>query len=106
MQHLLNAANAYSIAYAEWEAANPFDLLTIMDRPDAPVQSPEARAGELIAPWVLAMERGLKIGAMASTVMPYPTLGEVSKRAAGAAFTPSLYSDRMRKVVEFLLKLS
>ena len=64
------------------------------------------RAGELIAPWVLAMERGLKIGAMASTVMPYPTLGEVSKRAAGAAFTPSLYSDRMRKVVEFLLKLS
>lgn len=64
------------------------------------------RAGELIAPWVLAMEKGLKIGAMASLVVPYPTLSEVSKRAAGAAFTPSLYSDRTRKLVEFLLKLS
>ena len=61
-------------------------------------------AGELIAPWVLAMEKGLKIGALASTVAPYPTLGEVSKRAAGAAFTPSLYSDRTRAVVRFLLK--
>lgn len=61
-------------------------------------------AGELIQPWVLAMERGLKISAMASTVAPYPTLGEVSKRAAGSSFTASLYSDRTRAVVRFLLK--
>ena len=61
-------------------------------------------AGELIQTWVLAMERGLKIGALASTVAPYPTLGEVSKRAAGSHFTASLYSDRTRAVVRFLLK--
>jgi len=61
-------------------------------------------AGELIAPWVLAMEKGLKIGAMASTVAAYPTLGEVSKRAAGQYYTASLYSDRTRAVVRFLLK--
>lgn len=61
-------------------------------------------AGELIAPWVLAMEKGLKIGAMASTVAPYPTLGEVSKRAAGSYYTAKLYSDRTRAVVRFLLK--
>ena len=42
------------------------------------------RAGELIQPWVLAMSAGIKIGAMAQLIAPYPTLGEVSKRAAGA----------------------
>jgi len=62
------------------------------------------RAGELIQPWVLALERGLKIGALASTIAPYPTLGEVSKRAAGSYFTPSLYSERTRKIVRFLMK--
>ena len=62
------------------------------------------RAGELIQPWVLAMEQGLKIGAMASTIAPYPTLGEVNKRAAGSFYTPSLFSERTRKIVRFVLK--
>jgi len=61
-------------------------------------------AGDLIQPWVLAMEQGLKIGAMASTIAPYPTLGEISKRAAGSYYTASLFSDRTRKIVRFLLK--
>lgn len=63
------------------------------------------RAGELIAPWVLAMEQGLKIGAMASTIAPYPTLGEVSKRAAGSYYTASLFSERTKKIVRFLQKI-
>jgi len=62
------------------------------------------RAGELIAPWVLAMEQGLKIGAMASTIAAYPTLGEISKRAAGSYYTAFLYGPRTRKLVRFLLK--
>jgi len=62
------------------------------------------RAGELIAPWVLAMEQGLKIGAMASTIAPYPTLGEISKRAAGSYYTAFLYGPRTRKLVRILLK--
>jgi len=64
------------------------------------------RAGELIAPWVLAMEQGLKIGALASTIAPYPTLGEVSKRTAGSFYTPKLFSERTRKIVKFLMKFS
>ena len=56
-------------------------------------------AGELILPWVLATQKGLKMSDMASIIAPYPTLGEVSKRVAGAYFTPSLFSDRTRKVV-------
>lgn len=39
-------------------------------------------AGELIAPWVLALSQGLKISAFATVVLPYPTLAESGKRAA------------------------
>ena len=64
-----------------------------------------AGAGELILPWVLAVDRGLKIGAMASVIAPYPTRSEVSKRAAGQFYTPSLFSERTRKIVRFLQRL-
>ncbi len=40
------------------------------------------QAGEQIAMWCLAMSRGLKISAIANTVLPYPTLSEAGKRAA------------------------
>jgi pyruvate/2-oxoglutarate dehydrogenase complex dihydrolipoamide dehydrogenase (E3) component len=61
-----------------------------------------AHAGELIQPWVLAMSEKLKIGAMATMIAPYPTFGEVSKRAASSFYAPSLFSDRTRKIVRFL----
>ena len=62
-------------------------------------------AGELILPWVLAVQKGLKAADMASIIAPYPTLGEASKRAAGAYFTPTLFSDRTRKVVRVMQRL-
>ena len=61
-------------------------------------------AGELIQVWVLAIGQKLKIGAIASMITPYPTLGEVSKRAAGSFFTPSLFSEKTKKFVRFLLR--
>ena len=63
------------------------------------------RAGELIQPWVLAIGQGLKIGAMAQFIAPYPTLGEASKRAAGSYYAPKLFSERTRKIVRFLQRL-
>jgi pyruvate/2-oxoglutarate dehydrogenase complex dihydrolipoamide dehydrogenase (E3) component len=62
-------------------------------------------AGELILPWVLAVQKRMKLSAMASVVAPYPTLSEVSKRAAGSWFTPRLFSPRTRRVVELLARL-
>ena len=59
-------------------------------------------AGELIHPWVLAMANGLGIGALATMIAPYPTLGEAGKRAAGSFFTPKLFSPRTRRLVRFL----
>lgn len=64
-----------------------------------------ANAGELIQPWVLCLAEGLKIGAMARAVAPYPTLGEVGKRAAGSFFTPKLFSARTRWLVRMLARL-
>jgi len=61
-------------------------------------------AGELIYPWVLAIQNKLKIGAIATMIAPYPTLGEVNKRAAGTFYTPSLFSDRTQKIVRFLAR--
>jgi pyruvate/2-oxoglutarate dehydrogenase complex dihydrolipoamide dehydrogenase (E3) component len=63
-----------------------------------------SHAGELLLPWCLMVEQRMKIGAMASVIAPYPTLSEVSKRAAGSYYTPSLFSDRTRTIVKFLLK--
>jgi pyruvate/2-oxoglutarate dehydrogenase complex dihydrolipoamide dehydrogenase (E3) component len=63
-------------------------------------------AGELIHPWALALANGLKIGAMAGMVAPYPTLGEASKRAAGAYYAPRLFqSATVKTVVRLLAKL-
>jgi pyruvate/2-oxoglutarate dehydrogenase complex dihydrolipoamide dehydrogenase (E3) component len=63
-----------------------------------------AAAGELIQTWVLAMSRRIKIGALATMIAPYPTLGEINKRAAGSFYTPSLFSARTRKIVRFLAR--
>jgi len=65
-----------------------------------------AGAGDLIQPWALAISKGLKIGDMAGHVAAYPTLGEVSKRAAGAYYAPRLFqSDRVKWIVRLLARL-
>jgi pyruvate/2-oxoglutarate dehydrogenase complex dihydrolipoamide dehydrogenase (E3) component len=61
-----------------------------------------AHAGELILPWVLSISQRTKLSQIAGAVAAYPTLSEVSKRAAGAYFTPTLFSARTRAVVRVL----
>ena len=60
------------------------------------------QAGELIQPGVLAMSAGLTVRALATMVAPYPTLSEITKRAAGSFYAPTLFSSRTRKLVRFL----
>jgi pyruvate/2-oxoglutarate dehydrogenase complex dihydrolipoamide dehydrogenase (E3) component len=59
-------------------------------------------AGDLILPWVMAVQNRMKIGAFTGIVAPYPTLGEVSKRVAGSYYTPTLFSGRTRALVKLL----
>ena len=63
-----------------------------------------AHAGELIQPWVLAIGKGLKVGDFANMIVPYPTRGEVGKRAAGSFYAPSLFSEKTRRIVRFLAR--
>ena len=62
------------------------------------------RAGELILPWALAIGGRLRIGAMANVIVPYPTLNEVSKRAAGNFYAPKLFSGKTKALVRFLAR--
>ena len=61
-------------------------------------------AGDLILPWALAISQKLKIGALANLIVPYPTRGEASKRAAGSYYTPTLFSARTRSLVRLLAR--
>jgi pyruvate/2-oxoglutarate dehydrogenase complex dihydrolipoamide dehydrogenase (E3) component len=61
-------------------------------------------AGDLILPWALAISQRLKIGALANLIVPYPTRGEASKRAAGSYYTPNLFSARTRRLVRLLAR--
>jgi pyruvate/2-oxoglutarate dehydrogenase complex dihydrolipoamide dehydrogenase (E3) component len=56
-------------------------------------------AGELIAPWVLATARRQKVQHLAGIVFPYPTLSEVTKRAAVEFVRPSAQNAWVRRLV-------
>ena len=61
-----------------------------------------AQAGELIAPWVLAVSQSLKISAFANVVLPYPTLSEIGKRAAITNYSGIAQKPLLRRVLGFL----
>ena len=61
----------------------------------AGIVGPEA--GELIAMWAMAISAGLGMAAISNTVLPYPSLAEINKRAASAYFSPRLFESRMIK---------
>ncbi len=62
-------------------------------------------AGEISQVWGLAISSKLRISAIAGMIAPYPTLAELNKRVAGAWYTPKLFSDRTRKLVNLLQRL-
>jgi pyruvate/2-oxoglutarate dehydrogenase complex dihydrolipoamide dehydrogenase (E3) component len=62
-------------------------------------------AGELISAWSLAVGQRLNIRAMATTVLPYPTLAEIGKRAAITRYTDSLTSPVVRRIIAWLRRL-
>jgi pyruvate/2-oxoglutarate dehydrogenase complex dihydrolipoamide dehydrogenase (E3) component len=63
------------------------------------------RAGEMLGLWGLAIQKRMAIGAVASTLAPYPTMAEISKRAAGRWYTPTLFGARTRRIVGLLQRV-
>jgi len=88
-------------AQAEGATKGLIKVMVVRGRPIG-VSIAGAQAGELIGLWALAIAARLKIGSIAGMVLPYPTLGEVSKRAAGAYFSPKLFDS---SVVKWVVRL-
>lgn len=61
-----------------------------------------AHAGEQIHLWTLAMAQKLKLKAIAGMITPYPTRGDISRKAAGAFYAAKLFSPWPRRVVRWL----
>ena len=59
-------------------------------------------AGELIAPFVLAITQRMKISALANVVLPYPTLSEIGKRAAISNYAGLAQKPLTRRILGLL----
>jgi pyruvate/2-oxoglutarate dehydrogenase complex dihydrolipoamide dehydrogenase (E3) component len=59
-------------------------------------------AGELIAPWCMAVRKGLTVQDMAGLALPYPTFSEASKRAAMSFYAPMAAKPGIRRLIGFL----
>lgn len=61
-----------------------------------------AGASELIAAWSLAVNGGFDIRALSGTILPYPTIGDVGKRAATTYLTQTFERTWARRILSFL----
>ena len=89
-------------AIAERKTKGFIKLMVVKDRPVG-ASIVGYQAGELINLWALALANKMKMSQIAAMVAPYPTIGEINKRAAGAYFTPRLFdSAAVKRVVGFV----
>ncbi|MGY3437910.1 MULTISPECIES: dihydrolipoyl dehydrogenase family protein [unclassified Marinovum] len=77
---------------AERKTAGLIKVMVVKGRPVG-VSIAGHQAGELINLWSLAIANKLKMSQISAMVSPYPTVGEVNKRAAGAYFSPRLFDN-------------
>jgi pyruvate/2-oxoglutarate dehydrogenase complex dihydrolipoamide dehydrogenase (E3) component len=61
-----------------------------------------ARAGDLITPWCLAIQKGLSVQDMAALVAPSPSFSELSTRAANSFYAPLATKPGLRRLIGFL----
>ncbi|WP_282095861.1 dihydrolipoyl dehydrogenase family protein [Epibacterium ulvae] len=89
-------------AVAERKTKGFIKLMVVKGRPvGATIAGPQA--GELISLWSLVLANNLKMGQVAAMVAPYPSVGELNKRVAGAYFTPRLFeSATVKRMVGFV----
>lgn len=62
------------------------------------------QAGELANLWSMVIANKLKMKHVAAMVSPYPTVGEINKRVAGAYFSPRLFDNQLVKRVVRLVQ--
>ncbi|MGV1098011.1 dihydrolipoyl dehydrogenase family protein [Thiovibrio sp. JS02] len=92
-------------ARAEGETAGRIKLL--LDEKERPlgVQILGPHAGELLGPWVAALNGRVRLSTLAAAMHPYPSLGEINKKVAGAHLARKLFSARVQKALSFFFSL-
>lgn len=60
------------------------------------------QAGEMINMWSLAISQKMKIGAISGYIAPYPTVSEISKRAAVTHLARAARNKWVQRVIRFL----
>ncbi len=90
-------------AIAERETEGFVKVMVHRGRPVSVTIAAEG-AGELANLWALALANRLTMKQVSSMVSPYPTVGEASKRAAGAYFAPRLFANPTVKRVVGLVQ--
>jgi pyruvate/2-oxoglutarate dehydrogenase complex dihydrolipoamide dehydrogenase (E3) component len=88
-------------AVAERDTVGLVKLVVARDRViGAGILAPNA--GEMIGLWGLAIAQRVKLSALASLIIPYPTRSEAAKRAATSFFAPRLFAPRTKSLVRLL----
>ncbi|MHA6267494.1 dihydrolipoyl dehydrogenase family protein [Aliiroseovarius sp. CAU 1755] len=92
-------------AIATQQANGLIKVMVVKGRPVG-VSIVGSGAGEMINLWALALANNLKMSQIAAMVAPYPTMAEVSKRAAGAYFSPRLFGNPwVKRIVGLVQKV-
>ena len=79
----------------------------LLDKKGKPigVQILGPRAGDLVSEWVAALNGKIKPVTVASSVHPYPTLGEINKKVAGTYFSSKIFSNTVKKGLRIFFHL-
>lgn len=89
-------------AQAEHEIIGKIKLMTDRKGKILGVSILGPQAGELLAPWIMAIQTQKTVRALTDIIIPYPTLSEINKRVAGEFYTPILFSKRIKWLVRLL----
>jgi pyruvate/2-oxoglutarate dehydrogenase complex dihydrolipoamide dehydrogenase (E3) component len=90
---------------AEGVEAGKIKLLLNEEEKPIGIQILGPAAGELIGEWVAAMNGKVKLSTIASSIHPYPTLGEINKKVAGTFFAGKIFSEKVKKALKFFFSL-
>jgi pyruvate/2-oxoglutarate dehydrogenase complex dihydrolipoamide dehydrogenase (E3) component len=63
-----------------------------------------SQASDLIQEVVLAMRKGLPVGALSQTIHVYPTLSEANRRTADQYYRDKLFSGPLKRVLQLLMR--
>jgi len=59
-------------------------------------------SGELLLPWIMAIQHNRKINEFVSVITPYPTMSEMNRQVASEFYKPIIFSKWVRRLVKVL----